>query len=122
MRRPRSRYGSRVVSSEGYRWRRLNPMTEATPEQIVAFMLGVQMPDKFEDLRTLICDQAAEIERLRADNALLQGALGIQTDLVMKREAEIKRLRAALQGIADDGKNCQDYCRSRACRALEPKP
>ena len=28
---------------------------------------------------------------------------------------------AALQRIADDGKNCQDHCRNQARRALEPK-
>ena len=80
MRRPRSRYGSRVVSSEGYRWRRLNPMTNNP---------------------LLLPDLLAEIGRLRADN---------------------ERLRATLQQIADDGRNCADHCRRQARRALEPKP
>ena len=40
------------------------------------------------------------VERLRADNALLQGALGVQTDLVMQREAEIERLRAENEKLA----------------------
>jgi hypothetical protein len=60
-------------------------------------------------------------ERLRADNALLQGALGVQTDLVMKREAEIERLRETLQDIVRQGGE-EDTLAAIAHWALEPKP
>jgi len=64
--------------------------------------------------------EAARHERdgLRADNERLQ----FQVEIGKNLTAEIERLRAALQRIADDGKNCQDYCRNQARRALEPKP
>jgi hypothetical protein len=58
-------------------------------------------------------EAAAEIERL-------QSCLYAQ-ESVPALYAEIKRLRAALQRIADDGKNCADHCRRQARRALEPK-
>jgi hypothetical protein len=31
---------------------------------------------------------------------------------------EIERLRKALRDIADDGKNCEGYCRRQAARAI----
>jgi hypothetical protein len=60
------------------------------------------------------------VERLRSRSPYLHGSSAEHT---MEEAAdEIERLRAALQRIADDGKNCQDYCRNRARAALEPKP
>ena len=43
-------------------------------------------------------------------------------ELCVEAADEIERLRAALQEIADDGRNCADHCRRQARRALEPKP
>ncbi len=34
---------------------------------------------------------------------------------------EIERLREALKEIADDGKNCEGYCRRQAARALNKR-
>jgi len=34
---------------------------------------------------------------------------------------EIERLRKALKEIADDGKNCEGYCRRQAARAIGRK-
>ena len=61
----------------------------------------------------------SENERLRERVAELQATSGYEASIA---QVEIDRLRAALQRIADDGKNCQDYCRNQARRALEPKP
>lgn len=37
----------------------------------------------------------------------------------LKAAKEIERLRKALKEIADDGKNCEGYCRRQATKALK---
>jgi hypothetical protein len=56
-------------------------------------------------------EAAAEIERLKADIATLS-----YTATAKATEAE--RLRTVLAKIAHDEKNCADYCRWQARRAL----
>jgi hypothetical protein len=81
-------------------------MTEATPEQIVAFLTGAQaMTHMTEEQRA---------ERLR----LYMNRIG-------ELEADNERLRAALQEIADFpyvGTQASQKIWGIARRALEPKP
>jgi acetylornithine/succinyldiaminopimelate/putrescine aminotransferase len=102
-------------------------MTEATPEQIVAFLTGAQaMTDIVERLRTMgymPCIEAAdEIEQLREHIAALQL-------VATAHDAEIARLRAALQIVREENDrakrqftNVSNKILDEACRALEPKP
>ena len=104
-------------------------MTEATPEQIVAFLTGAPaMTDIVERLRFHECnfavydDAADEIERLREHIAALQL-------VATAHEAEIERLRAALQTVRAENDrakrqftNVSNKILDDACRALEPKP
>ena len=140
MRRPRSRYGSRVISSEGYRWRRLvvkdgrerpgDPMTEATPEQIVAFLTGAKVMTDGASYNAAwemgrkqgLREAADQIERLREHIAALQL-------VATAHDAEIARLRAALQIVREENDrakrqftNVSNKILDEACRALEPKP
>jgi hypothetical protein len=44
---------------------------------------------------------------------------GADTRIMGEAADEIERLRSVLKLIADDGRNCTDYCRRQAQRALE---
>jgi len=116
-------------------------MTEATPEQIVAFLTGAQaVTDIIERLHTIrdhlrtgrfgqrevweewLTEAAAEIDRLREHIAALQL-------VATAHEAEIERLRAALQTVRAENDrakrqftNVSNKILDDACRALEPKP
>jgi len=141
-------------------------MTEATPEQIVAFLTGAQaVTDIIERLHTIrdhlrtgrfgqrevweewLTEAAAEIDRLREHIAALQlvatahdAEIERLREHVKKREdhyagllavneAEIERLRAALQTVRAENDrakrqftNVSNKILDDACRALEPKP
>lgn len=43
------------------------------------------------------------------------------TEWELKAAKEIERLRKALKEIADDGKNCEGYCRRQAATTLKPR-
>jgi len=106
-------------------------MTEATPEQIVAFLTGAPaMTDIVERLRSqrtpalfeTAREAADEIERLREHIAALQL-------VATAHEAEVARLRAALQTVREENDrakrqftNVSNKILDDACRALEPKP
>jgi uncharacterized protein involved in exopolysaccharide biosynthesis len=82
-----------------------------------------------KDKTDLLKDAYAQNERLQKDKTqIAEVAARLEAELYAVlternvQATEIARLRAALQRIADDGKNCQDYCRNQAARALEPKP
>jgi uncharacterized coiled-coil DUF342 family protein len=68
------------------------------------------------EMATEITDMRAKIGQLKAERTY------IAETLYGELRAENARLLAALQRIADDGKNCTDYCRRQARAALEPKP
>ena len=103
--------------------REIERLTEATPEQIVAFMLGGTMTD----------DHDIEVSQMDA-----VGRLGVAIKRIAERDAKIERLRAALKELADAAehdmkKNQEDEdggwwsLRTEnairgARRALEPKP
>jgi len=63
----------------------------------------------------LRAEKDAEIEQLRA-------ALAEETECARQNDHVLAKYEAALQKIADDGRNCADHCRRQARRALEPKP
>jgi len=72
-------------------------------------------------------EAAAEIERLQTDLAILKRHYNLHPDAPLSREetiaakdAEIERLRSALEMIIDD--TYDEAAKTIARRALEPKP
>lgn len=63
-------------------------------------------------------DQIVEIKRLHARIETLEGALAALREHVKQIVRDYAHLEATLRTIRDDEKNCANYCRRQADKAL----